>query len=214
MAPASRPEEPHLLDPLSLYLREAESAPRLTATEERDLAGRMRRGDQTRAEMLENVRFVLEQHVANRRVRRVLASLRQNLTPAVLEGASRAGVVLGPQDMGESEVLRAAVAIAQRKVELRNRQSIDVQTQDTLAALLHIARVTEAHLVPWLVPSPHPGSNARIWRRADARPRTASRPGKLCGTRTCCWWSALLSAANSGGVICLFRIASRKATLD
>ena len=50
--------------------------------------------------------------------------------------------------MGDAEILRAAIAIALQKIDVRNRQTIDVETQDTLASLLRVARLTEEGLVP------------------------------------------------------------------
>ena len=150
MPPDTRPEQPERLDPLRLYLREADRTPLLAAADEQVRALRMRQGNRAREDLLEMAQTILGKRPRDSLVRRALASLREALTPSLLEHTA-AVITIDDQPrkaLADAEVLRTAMTITRQKVEVRNRQTIDVETQETLAALLRVARLTEETLVP------------------------------------------------------------------
>jgi RNA polymerase primary sigma factor len=114
----------------------------------------MHRGDQARAEVLVRTRVCLAAHIREPRVRQALLPLRQLLSPELLQRAqeSRARIPLGERSRGrrltDSAVLRVAIDLARQKVDLRHRQTMDVEVRTILDTCLRIALYTDDTLVP------------------------------------------------------------------
>jgi RNA polymerase primary sigma factor len=170
MPPDTRSEQQELLEPLRLYLREASGTPLLTPAEEKVLALRVQEGERARVEMLGIAQAIVGRRRRDPEVRLVIASLRAILTPTLLERAATVISVQPQEPLGDVDILRAAVSITSQKIDVRNRQTIDVETQDTLAALLRVARLTEETLVPL---ARQLTSSARERRDLDEREQAA-----------------------------------------